>query len=78
MPKPQVSGIFKAEKYLISYSRKFMSEPTLFRKYYERGDLPVAVSFVGALRKVKKMIFLAHMENGARTSRLSFTSANFF
>jgi len=24
----------------------------LFRKYYDRGDLPVAVSFVGALRKL--------------------------
>jgi hypothetical protein len=31
-------------------------EPTLFRKYYERGDLPVAVSFNGALRKVQKFI----------------------
>lgn len=29
-----------------------LCEPTLFRKYYERGDLPVAVSFNGALRKV--------------------------
>lgn len=32
--------------------RKILSEPTLFRKYYERGDLPVAVNFHGALRKV--------------------------
>jgi hypothetical protein len=29
-------------------------ESTLFRKYYERGDLPIAVSFQGALRKVNK------------------------
>lgn len=30
-----------------------LGEATLFRKYYERGDLPVAVNFQGALRKVK-------------------------
>ena len=33
-----------------------LAEPTLFRKYYERGDLPVAVSFNGALRKVNSKI----------------------
>lgn len=27
-------------------------ESTLFKKYYDRGDLPIAVSFHGAVRKV--------------------------
>mgnify|MGYP006872391260 CR=1 FL=1 len=54
VPQPAVSGIFQAEKYQVYLLlRKMLSEPTLFRKYYERGDLPVAVSFNGALRKVK-------------------------
>jgi len=54
VPQPAVSGIFQAEKYQVYLLlRKMLSEPTLFRKYYERGDLSVAVSFNGALRKVK-------------------------
>ncbi len=32
--------------------RKPVQQQTLFKKYYDRGDLPVAVSFVGALRKL--------------------------
>lgn len=48
-----------------------LSEPTLFRKYYERGDLPVAVSFNGALRKVYFLIITAYLENGARAFGLS-------
>ncbi len=52
LPKPPVSGIFKCETYLFCYQRKLIHEQTLFRKYYDRGDLPVAVSFVGALRKL--------------------------
>lgn len=52
MPKPHNSGIFQVEKYFPSLFRKLISEPTLFKKYYDRGDLPVAVSFVGALRKL--------------------------
>jgi hypothetical protein len=52
VPKPSFSGIFKADKYTYRLSRN-LGEATLFRKYYERGDLPVAVSFQGALRKVK-------------------------
>lgn len=78
VPKPAVSGIFQAEKY--SYyivGRKILSEPTLFRKYYERGDLPVAVSFNGALRKVTKIDNLVNMENGTITFRLPFTFAYF-
>lgn len=27
-------------------------ETTIFKKYYDRGDLPIAVSFVGAQRKI--------------------------
>ena len=40
--------------------RKMLQQPTLFRKYYERGDLPVAVSFNGALRKVFLALFSLH------------------
>ena len=68
VPKVPVSGIFKAEKYILSYDRKIVNEPTLFRKYYERGDLPIAVSFHGALRKVNQKFILGHMEDGTRTS----------
>ena len=42
-PKKPVSGIFEAERFL---------EQTLFKKYYDRGDLPIAVNFFGAMRKV--------------------------
>jgi hypothetical protein len=50
----------------------------LFRKYYDRGDLPVAVSFVGALRKVRIILLLAYLENVAITFRLSLALANIF
>ena len=42
-PKKPVSGIFDAERFV---------EQTLFKKYYDRGDLPIAVNFIGAMRKV--------------------------
>jgi len=29
-----------------------MIESTLFKKYYDRGDLPIAVNFSGAVRKI--------------------------
>ncbi|CAK75805.1 unnamed protein product (macronuclear) [Paramecium tetraurelia] len=37
------SGIFQALP---------MIEQTLFKKYYDRGDLPIAVNFSGAVRKI--------------------------
>ena len=55
LPKPQVSGIFKTET-------KVLSEQTLFRKYYDRGDLPIAVSFVGALRKLTWKMEPEHLD----------------
>mmetsp|Transcript_26242 Transcript_26242/g.23107 ORF Transcript_26242/g.23107 Transcript_26242/m.23107 type:complete len:265 (-) Transcript_26242:120-914(-) len=44
-PKPKIAktGIFEA---------KTKIDTTLFKKYYDRGDLPIAVSFHGAHRKV--------------------------
>lgn len=46
-PKPPAkipkSDIFSASKFV---------ESTLFKKYYDRGDLPIAVSFTGAVRKI--------------------------
>ena len=36
---------------MINFSNRAI-EATLFKKYYDRGDLPIAVSFHGALRKV--------------------------
>lgn len=41
--KPPKSGVFGASN---------ISEPTLFKKYYDRGDLPIAVNSQGAHRKV--------------------------
>jgi len=41
--KPKKSGIFAAKKRL---------QGTLFLKHYDRGDLPIAVDFSGACRKV--------------------------
>jgi len=41
--KPAKTGVFAASK---------VSEPTLFKKYYDRGDLPIAVNSQGANRKV--------------------------
>ena len=29
-------------------------ESNLFQKYYDRGDIPIVVSFTGATRKVRK------------------------
>ena len=77
VPKVPVSGIFKAEKYILSHDRKIVNEPTLFRKYYERGDLPISVSFHGALRKVNQKFILDHMEDGTRTPWLSSPFAHF-
>jgi len=42
-PKPPKSGVFEASK---------IEESTLFKKYYDRGDLPIAVNSTGAQRKV--------------------------
>ena len=42
-PKKPVSGIFEAERFL---------EQTLFKKYYDRGDLPIAINFLVAMRKL--------------------------
>jgi hypothetical protein len=42
-PKVKSTGIFRPCPVI---------ESTLFKKYYDRGDLPVAVSFTGAVRKV--------------------------
>jgi hypothetical protein len=53
VPKPSVSGIFKPDKYVRLQYRN-LGESTLFKKYYDRGDLPVAVSFHRALRQVLK------------------------
>jgi len=39
-----------------------LAEQTLFRKYYDRGDLPVAVSFVGALRKLTWKMEPEHLD----------------
>ena len=39
-----------------------LSEPTLFRKYYDRGDLPVAVNFNGALRKLQWKMDPEHLD----------------
>ena len=61
-------GNFQGGKVQLILFRKLLSEVTLFRKYYDRGDLPVAVSFNGALRKVSARLNLAHMENGALAS----------
>jgi len=41
--KPQKTGVFWASK---------AEESTLFKKYYDRGDLPIAVNSQGAQRKV--------------------------
>jgi hypothetical protein len=42
-PKLKKTGIFEATN---------VAECTLFKKYYDRGDLPIAVNFQGASRKV--------------------------
>jgi len=42
-PKPPKTNIFAADNNI---------ETTLFKKYYDRGDLPIAVSFHGANRKI--------------------------
>jgi len=42
-PKPAKTGVFSASKTV---------EPTLFKKYYDRGDLPISVNSQGAHRKV--------------------------
>jgi len=42
-PKLAKTGIFEAVK---------AADSTLFKKYYDRGDLPIAVNFQGAHRKV--------------------------
>ena len=55
LPKPPSSNIFKTET-------KLLQETTLFRKYYDRGDLPVAVSFVGALRKLTWKMEPEHLD----------------
>jgi hypothetical protein len=55
LPKPKNSNIFKTEF-------KSLGEQTLFRKYYDRGDLPVAVSFVGALRKLTWKMEPEHLD----------------
>jgi len=43
VPKVASTGIYKAAR---------ASDSTLFKKYYDRGDLPIAVNFQGASRKV--------------------------
>jgi len=42
-PKLKKTGIFEATS---------VADSTLFKKYYDRGDLPIAVNFQGAVRKV--------------------------
>jgi len=44
MPKVTKTDIFAATK---------ASDSTLFKKYYDRGDLPIVVNFSGACRKIK-------------------------
>jgi hypothetical protein len=39
-----------------------LGEPTLFRKYYDRGDLPVAVSFHRALRQLTWKMEPEHLD----------------
>jgi len=44
MPKVKATDIFAASS---------KADSTLFKKYYDRGDLPIVVSFTGATRKIK-------------------------
>jgi len=37
---------------VVSLIKRELGEVNLFKKYYDRGDLPIAVSFHGAVRKV--------------------------
>lgn len=62
MPKPPTSNIFKNDKYLCFLCSKPLQDHTLFRKYYDRGDLPIAVSFVGALRKLTWKMEPEHLD----------------
>ncbi|EGR34262.1 parkin co-regulated gene protein, putative [Ichthyophthirius multifiliis] len=45
IPKVKKTGIFEAQAIV-------QQEVNLFTKYYDRGDLPIAVSFLGANRKL--------------------------
>lgn len=51
-PRPSSPASSRKKSKPQTQCRKLLSEPTLFRKYYDRGDLPIAVSFHGATRKV--------------------------
>ena len=45
MLRPSSSGIFKSQP-------RSRVPPTTFHMYYQRGDLPIAVNFYGATRKL--------------------------
>ncbi|KAK1929852.1 Parkin coregulated protein [Phytophthora citrophthora] len=47
--RPHTAGAFKARKV----------EPTRFRYFYDRGDLPVRVNFAGAVRKLQWQVDLS-------------------
>lgn len=50
--KPQAKKVVKNTNIFREDSSN-QGESTLFRKYYDRGDLPLAVSFHGAVRSIK-------------------------
>ncbi|OWZ12985.1 putative mitochondrial protein [Phytophthora megakarya] len=50
--RPQTAGAFKPRKV----------EPTRFRYFYDRGDLPVRVNFAGAVRKLQWQVDLALLD----------------
>ncbi|KAG6972627.1 hypothetical protein JG687_00001352 [Phytophthora cactorum] len=50
--KPNRTGAFKARKV----------EPTRFRYFYDRGDLPVRVNFAGAVRKLQWQVDLSLLD----------------
>ncbi|KAG6615529.1 uncharacterized protein IUM83_05124 [Phytophthora cinnamomi] len=50
--RPHTAGAFKARKV----------EPTRFRYFYDRGDLPVRVNFAGAVRKLQWQVDLSLLD----------------
>ncbi|KAL7680419.1 putative parkin co-regulated protein [Plasmopara halstedii] len=50
--RPQSAGAFRPRKL----------EPTRFRNFYDRGDLPVRINFAGAVRKLQWQVELSQLD----------------
>lgn len=56
IPKKPKTNIFAAKTYIHICINKFrVISSTIFKKCYDRGDLPIVIDFIGAHRKVNSI-----------------------